>query len=219
MMEKEFVILLHGMGRTRHSMRTLARHLKKAGYTTINDGYPSTAKTVSVIAETDLAPMVDKCKKTGAEKIHIVTHSLGGIVVRRYLQGHSLPEGSRIVMISPPNHGSEIADVLRHIPLYRWIYGPAGAELGTGPDSVPNRLAPVDAEIGIITGDRSLNPLFSRMLAGKNDGKVSVASARLDEMIDFTVVHSTHCFIMQNKTVLKKTAAFLKTGKFALKSP
>ena len=214
MMEKEFVILLHGMARTRHSKKALARRLEKNRYTVINDGYRSTAKTVSAIAETDLAPMVKKCENAGAGKIHFVTHSLGGIVVRCYLQDHRLPEGSRIVMISPPNHGSEIADAFRKLPLYRWLYGPAGTRLGTGPDSVPNRLGPVRAEIGVITGDRSLNPIFSWIITGKNDGKVSVNSARLDEMADFIVVHNSHSFIMQNKIVLEQTAAFLKTGKF-----
>lgn len=214
MMEKEFVILLHGMGRTRHSMRALARRLEKDGYTVINDGYPGTAKTVSEIAQTDLAPMVKKCGHAGAEKIHFVTHSLGGIVVRCYLQDHRLPEGSRIVMISPPNHGSELADAFRNIPLFRWLNGPAGTQLGTGPDSVPNRLGPVRGEIGIITGDRTLNPIFSWMISGKNDGKVSVESARLDEMTDFIVVHSSHSFIMQNRIVLEQAAVFLKTGKF-----
>jgi len=214
MMKKAFVILLHGMGRTRHSMRSLGRRLEQDGYTVVNDGYPGTAKTVSAIAQTDLAAMVKKCRQAGADKIHFVTHSLGGIVVRCYLQDHRLPEGSRIVMISPPNHGSELADAFAGIPLYRWLNGPAGTELGTGPDSVPNRLGPVRAEIGVITGDKSLNPVFSWIISGKNDGKVSVDSAKLDEMTDFIVVHSSHSFIIQNRIVLEQAAVFLKTGKF-----
>lgn len=211
---REYVILLHGMARTKFSMGKLENYLIEQGYQVVNDGYPSTREPVEKIAAVYLTPMVESCRAAGAEKIHIVTHSLGGIVVRQYLQDHALPKGSRIVMISPPNQGSELADALRHLWPYKWLNGPAGQELGTEPDSLPNTLTPVDAEIGVITGNRSLNPVFSWLIPGEDDGKVSVERAKLAEMADFLVVPAGHTFIMRHPDVLDQVVSFLANGKF-----
>ncbi len=210
----ECVILLHGLGRTERSMADLAESLSQSGYCTVNSGYPSMDKTVSAIAEQYLPPMIDKCHEIDAKKIHLVTHSLGGIVVRKFLQNHDLPAGSRIVMISPPNQGSRIVDVLKDNFLFEWIYGPAGQVLGTSPDSLPNTLKPVDAQIGVIAGNRSFNPLLSALVEGKDDGKVSVESAKLPEMQDFIVVEATHTFIMSDDEVIRQVKHFLRTGRF-----
>jgi hypothetical protein len=210
----EFVILLHGMARGPRSMNPLEKYLTQSGFIVINTGYPSTAETVETIAEQNLGAMVDQCRKKNASKIHIVTHSLGGIVTRQYLQNHVLPEGSRIVMISPPNKGSELADAFHKLFIYDWLNGPAGQALGTGPESLPNTLKPVKGEIGVITGDASFNPLYSWLIPGPDDGKVSVESAKLHEMKDFLVVTSSHSFIMRNNKVLKQVVYFLRNGKF-----
>ncbi|MCP4691970.1 MAG: alpha/beta hydrolase [Desulfobacterales bacterium] len=212
--KKPCVVLLHGLARTALSMSGLARHLSGAGFHTVNVNYPSTRKTISRIAEEHLHPVVVQCREKGWDKIHFVTHSMGGIVVRQYLQTRSLPAGSRVVMLSPPNKGSEVTDGLKGLFLYQWIMGPAGAELGTGPGSTPNRLGPIDMEVGIITGSKSLNPLFSDMIEGPDDGKVAVKNAKLPEMADFFVVESSHGFIMNNPDVKRQTACFLTHGKF-----
>jgi pimeloyl-ACP methyl ester carboxylesterase len=211
---REYVILLHGMARTKDSMSKLEKYLAQNGYTVINAGYPSTSLPVGKIADDYLAPMVNQCKENGAEKIHIVTHSLGGIVTRQYLQDHLLPDGSRIVMISPPNKGSELADVFRHWFVYKWLNGPAGQELGTEPESLPNSLNPVAGEIGVITGDCTWNPVYSWLIPGEDDGKVSVENAKLAEMTDFFVVPSSHSFIMRYPEVLHQVAFFLQNGMF-----
>ena len=211
---REYVILLHGMARTKFSMGKLENYLTRQGYQVINDGYPSTGEPVEKIADGYLKPMVESCRKAGAEKIHIVTHSLGGIVVRQYLQNETLPPGSRIVMISPPNKGSELADALKNLWIYKWLNGPAGQVLGTGPDSLPNTLRSVDADIGVITGNRSLNPFFSWLIPGEDDGKVSVERTKLAEMADFLVVPAGHTFIMRHPAVIEQVVWFLKTGRF-----
>ncbi len=211
---EEHVILLHGMARSKTSMGKLEKCLAGQGYSTINEGYPSTREPVEKIADKYLAAMVDKCRAAGAEKIHIVTHSLGGIVVRQYLQTQSLPKGSRIVMISPPNQGSELADAFRNLWIYKWINGPCGQVLGTEPESLPNSLKQVSGEIGVITGNRTLNPFFSWLIPGEDDGKVSVERAKLPEMTDFIVVPGSHSFIMNHPEVLKQVCFFLKTGRF-----
>ncbi len=208
------VVLLHGLGRTASSMQKMENALFEAGYCTVNAGYPSREEPVETIVNEQLPEMVATCRNNGAETIHFVTHSLGGILVRAYLQEHKLPEGSRIVMISPPNHGSQIVDTFKGLFLFRWIYGPAGQVLGTGGDSLPSVLAPVDAEIGIITGSRSYNPVLSAILPGADDGKVTVESAKLEEMQDFLVVPRTHTFIMKDEEVIRQVIAFLDTGQF-----
>ena len=210
----EFVILLHGMARSERSMRAMESRLTENGFTVINTGYPSTTETVETIADKYLGAMVDQCRNKGAIKIHIVTHSLGGIVTRQYLQNHTLPEGSRIVMIAPPNKGSELADKLGSFRIYQWLNGPAGQELGTGPDSLPNTLKPVKGEIGVIAGNATLNPLFSWLIPGDDDGKVSIRNTKLNEMTDFIVIFSSHPFIMRNAAVMEQVVYFLRNGKF-----
>lgn len=210
----EWVILLHGLGRLRQSMRGLEQHLKSLGYSTLNLAYPSTSKTIETIAETHLARAVQGCEAQGAGKIHFVGHSLGGLIVRQYLQRHSVPAGSRLVMLSPPNQGSELVELLMKVPLYRWITGPAGQEFGRGPESVVNRLKPVRIDVGVIAGNFSINLVFSAFLDGPDDGMVSVKSAMLQEMRDFIIVPNTHTFIMKDPLVMKQVAHFLKRGKF-----
>jgi len=211
----ECVILLHGLGRFRQSMRKLEQHLKSQGYSTINLAYPSTTKSIETIAETHLAAAVQDCEAQGAAKIHFVGHSLGGLIVRQYLQRHSVPAGSRLVMLSPPNQGSELVDLLMQVPLlYQWVTGPAGQQIGRGPDSVVNRLNPVGIEIGVIAGNRGRNLLFSAFMDGPDDGMVSVKSTMLPEMRDFIVVPNTHTFIMRDPQVMRQVAYFLKHGRF-----
>jgi len=213
--KKECVILLHGLARTPRSMGKLEKHLSAKGYHVINAKYPSTRKTVQILAEKYIPDAITACEKFQPEKIHFVTHSLGGILVRQYLQNHSLPEGSRIVMLSPPNRGSELADYLKGLWFYKWLNGPAGQELGTDPRSVPNMLKPVSAEIGVITGNRSFNPLYSQLIPGPDDGKVSVERARLKEMKDFIVIPATHTFIMNHAQTMQQVLSFLEKGKFS----
>ena len=90
-----------------------------------------------------------------------VTHSMGGILVRQYLRQHSVPHLHRVVMLGPPNKGSEVVDVLGNTPGFHFINGDAGLQLGTGQGSVPNTLGPVDFDLGIIAGTRSINWILS----------------------------------------------------------
>ncbi len=213
--QRACVILLHGMGRSHRSMAAMARHLVRSGYRVVNLDYPSTEASIETLSEGVVSETVNLCRmERPSAPIHFVTHSLGGILVRHYLQTHHLPPGSRVVMLSPPNQGSEVADLLKDFFLYRWMMGPAGQQLGTGADSVPNQLGPVDVPVGIIAGDSTLEPWFSVRLPGADDGKVSVARSRLAEMVDFLVVHKSHGFIMNDPQVIAQTLQFLKHGGF-----
>ncbi|MDY6822693.1 MAG: alpha/beta fold hydrolase [Thermodesulfobacteriota bacterium] len=210
----EYVVLLHGLARGSASMKPMARHLTGHGYGVVNMGYPSTKKDIHTLAATVLPEALAACRQNGARTIHFVTHSMGGILVRCYLGRNIIAEPGRIVMLSPPNHGSEVVDRLKANPLFCWFNGPAGQQLGTDSSGITHKLGPVNRQIGVITGDRSVNLLLSRLIAGPNDGKVSVKSARLPGMADFRVIHATHPFIMRNRLAIGHTLAFLETGRF-----
>jgi pimeloyl-ACP methyl ester carboxylesterase len=207
------LILLHGLGRTRWSLWPVAREAARRGYQVHNLGYPSRRAPIERLAE-DIGRRIVDLAAGGT--VDVVTHSMGGIVLRAAVAAGVLPEMTvrRVVMLAPPNHGSELADRLRDYRVYRLATGPAGQQIGTGDDSVPRRLPPPPFELGIVAGRRSGNPLFARVLGVESDGKVTVSSTRVDGMRDLVVVDRTHTFIMWAPDVLAHTFAFLATGRF-----
>ena len=213
------VVLLHGLLRSSSSMSRLAASLSAAGYDVCNVAYPSRRHSIEVLAQVYVAPEIARCFPGSTEPIHFVTHSMGGIVVRQLASMHLVATFGRVVMLAPPNHGSELVDEFGGWWLFRQINGPAGEELGTSVTSVPMRLGPATFELGIITGDRTTNPLFSAFLPHGNDGKVSVASAKLDGMKDFLVIPVSHTFIMRNVGVIAQTIRFLERGEFSHELP
>jgi triacylglycerol lipase len=207
---KECVILLHGLGLTEVSMSWIADSLSEQGYEVWNKGYPSTEENIQTLSRNSIEPAMRHCENYAAT--HFVTHSLGGILVRFYLQGKDFD--GRIVMISPPNQGSEVPDVLQEIELFKSLLGPAALQLGTGESSIPNSLLPIGGQIGVITGDSTSDPWFSWLIPGPDDGKVSVESAQLEEMQDFLVVPHGHTFIMLFPGVIDQVLYFLQQGMF-----
>ena len=212
---KDCVVLLHGLGRTACSMKRLEWSLQKEDYRVINASYASTRLSVQ-----DAAGWLDGVlkKRTSTSdpvgKIHFVTHSFGGIVLRQYLADRKIENLGRVVMLCPPNRGSELADKLRGNAFYKFFTGPGGQQLGTEASSVPRRLGRADYELGIIAGDRSLNPIFSAWIPGPDDGKVSVASTQLEGMQDSLVIHHSHTWMPWRKDVTIAVSQFLKCGRF-----
>ncbi|HWN95676.1 MAG TPA: alpha/beta fold hydrolase [Methylomirabilota bacterium] len=211
---RDSVVLLHGMGRTTVSMQRLDWSLKSRGYQVINLSLPSTRLSVERLAGEHLAPAVQRIGTRPEGRIHFVTHSLGGIVLRQYLAENSLPNLGRVVMLGPPNQGSEVADRLKNNVFYQFATGPGGQQLGTRAGDLPCRLGPVSCELGVIAGDRSFNPFFSRLLNGPDDGKVSVASTRLKGMSDFLVLRTSHTWMTWRQPVIDQVLAFLASGRF-----
>ncbi|MEO0794906.1 MAG: alpha/beta fold hydrolase [Verrucomicrobiota bacterium] len=208
------MLLLGGIGRSCRLMYRLRDQLRQAGYHVFNIDYPSTRFTIDQQASDHLAPLVDKLEFDRKKPLHFVTFSMGGILIRAYLRKHRPENLGRVVMIAPPNHGSEVADWLKYVGLFRWGFGPAGMELTTDVNSTPNALGPANFDVGVIAGKRSLDPWFSWMFRGPHDGKVSVDSARLDGMADFAVVNSDHYLITRNAQTIALTKCFLKHGHF-----
>lgn len=211
--ESAYVVILHGLGRKAGSMQKIARYLTAKGYTTINPDYPSTRHSINFLAENFLKNVIDqKCpeKKT----INFVTHSMGGMLVRAFLKNNQLAQLGRVVMLGPPNQGSEVADKLGHLFPYKWIMGPSLKEMGTSEDCLPYQLGGANFELGVIAGNRSINLINSLMIPGDDDGKVSVERAKLRGMKDFIVVKRTHTFMMNAPEVWQYTYNFLRTGSF-----
>jgi hypothetical protein len=212
--DADTVILVHGLGRTPASMLVLQSRLAGDGYRVVNFGYPSRSETLEALTDSLRNAVHECCPKAGGT-VHFVTHSMGGVLVRSYLAERREPFEGRVVMLSPPSQGSEIVDVYADSPLLRSMLGPSGVRLGTDSSGIASELGPVDFSLGIITGDRSINPIGSWLIPGPDDGKVSVARARLEGAADFIVVHATHTFIMNRSDVAEQVAHFLANGKFA----
>lgn len=210
--KSETIILLHGLGRTAASMHFLKTQLEDTGYKVISESYASTDGSIKEHADWLNTLINDCCVES--EKIHFVTHSLGGIILRLHLKIKQYPNIGRVVMLSPPNKGSQVADFLKDWDLFKFVMGPSGQEIGTSPDSIPNNLGPVEFELGVITGDVSFNPFTSLLIPGPDDGKVSVESAKVKGMKDFIVLPHSHTFIMNSREVTDQVIFFLETGNF-----
>ncbi len=186
--------------------------IRRDGYEVLNVGYPSNKYDITALAEEHVNQALLKARATGAERIHFVTHSMGGIIVREYLSKHQPEDLGKVVMIAPPNHGSEVVDRIGHWKLFIATHGPAGQQLGT--NGYTKELPAADYELGVIAGSRSINWINSLMISGANDGKVSIASTKLSGMKDHKIIASTHPTLLWNKKCTNAVLNFLKAGSF-----
>jgi triacylglycerol lipase len=214
----ETVVLLHGIGLRSWSMWRVESNLRREGYRVVNLTYPSRRISLERLGREWLPAQLSQRGLTGDGRVHFVTHSMGGIVVRAWLRDRGVPTNlGNVVMLAPPNHGSAAADRMTKSAPFRWFMGPNLRLLGTGADSFPLALGPWPApasKLGVIAGDRTINPLFSSWLRAPNDGAVTVDSARLEGMSDFTVLHHSHTLLAWRSDTLNAVRTFLRTGNF-----
>ena len=206
--------MLHGLARTPASLSKMASILERDGYAVINLGYDSRHAPIETLSAKAVQESLDACPAEN-RKIHFVTHSLGGILLRYYLESNEIPALGRVVMLAPPNQGSHVVDVFRHLPGYRLLNGPAGMQLGTGKDSLPLSLGAVNFSLGVIAGNRSINIILSQFLENPDDGKVSVESTKVEGMCSFIELPVTHALMMRSSTVIEQVQHYLLEGHFS----
>ncbi|MBT8078332.1 MAG: alpha/beta fold hydrolase [Gammaproteobacteria bacterium] len=209
------VVLLHGLARTAASMEEMEEALAEAGFRVANIDYPSRDHPIEELADLAIEDGLFLCGEPGSGgKVHFVTHSLGGILVRYYFENNDSSVVGRVVMLGPPNQGSVAADKMADWPGFDWLNGPAGLQLGKGPESIPLRLGTPGFEFAVIAGNRTIDPITSAVLDDPDDGKVSVDDTRLDGMADFRVMPVSHAYIMKDDDVIDLVIRFLQTGAF-----
>ncbi len=197
-------------------MAKLAGFLSGRGYRVVNVGYPSTKFSISDLVDI-IRPEIDAAaKQAGEGRVHFVGYSMGGLIIRAFLRRYRPANLGRVVMVGTPNNGSQIADFLKNWPLYRKVYGPAGQQLITDQAAMTELFGTVDYELGIIAGNRTIDPVSSLIIGLRvpNDGKVSVESTRLDGASAHIVIPANHTFLPVNKVMWSQTLSFLQHGRF-----
>jgi triacylglycerol lipase len=221
---QDCILLLHGLGRTAMSMSWLARDFRAAGFFVVNRGYPSRSGAVESFMPRVRQQIAECQQARPSGRIHFVTHSMGGILLRQYFSDldqntqYNAANFGRAVMLGPPNQGSEIVDTWGKRWWFKFVLGDAGSSLGTNPYSKPMQLPSLPIEFAVIAGTTGkigarwfgLLPSFNR----PNDGKVAVASAKLAGMKDFVEVAIGHTTLPIHRTSRALAMQFVLHGTF-----
>jgi triacylglycerol lipase len=207
------VVLLHGLFRSAMAMEPLKWQLEDAGFEVINTTYPSLSHPIQDLATMAVESGVSQCQERGLTRIHFLTHSLGGILVREYLNSGAIKGLGRVVMLGPPNQGSQVADTMNSFDLMEALI-PAVGELGTGIDSIPVQLGPVSFELGVIAGTFNWRRKLPGFPDEAGDGTVTVAETVVPGMLDFLELPVSHTFMIWSSEVASQAIYFLRHGQF-----
>jgi triacylglycerol lipase len=207
------VLMIHGLAETTALMAPLASMLRMAGFSPVLFDYPSTSTTIELLTERFLRPAI--AGLGGKKRLDIVTHSMGGVMLRYYLQNYRVHNLGRIVMLAPGHAGSPMLSLYCHNPLYRFFVGPAGVQSCAGEGALAWRIPRrVDAELGIIAGCLPLDPLSLFVMKWPHDGRLPVESTWVAGMTDHIVLPASHDMMMINPLACYEVVQFLRTGTF-----
>lgn len=182
---KDVLVLLHGLLRSEVAMRPAQKFFESNEYKVVNLSYPSTDLPIEELVSEHLKPAIDDIELERGQKLHFVTHSLGGILVRYYLKHYPEEYIGRVVMIAPPNQGTELAGIFSDSEWFNAKLSPAAKQLRNGDKSWVKQLGSVNFELGVIAGNYNANWITDWLLPGDDDGVVTVESTKVDNMNDF----------------------------------
>ncbi len=205
-------LLLHGLGRSKDSMKRMKRSLIKAGYEVYDVNYASLSYKMERLSE-QLREILTSMQGDFKE-INVVTHSMGGIIARDVLSKNEFENMGRLVMLAPPNQGAKMADWLLGKAPLRYFTGPSGKQLRTDAESFARKAGVPKCEFGVIAGQRKGGKGFNPFISEPDDGLVGVEETKMDGMKDFVVVRATHAFIMSKKETIRQTINFIENGEF-----
>lgn len=208
------VILLHGLFRSAMAMTPIEWQLEEEGFTVVNATYPSLSYPIEELATMAVESGLSQCHEQGLERIHFVTHSLGGILVREYLDSSEIKGLGRVVMLGPPNQGSQVADTVNSLTFLEGLMPAAIGELGTGNNSIPIHLGPVSFELGVIAGTFNWRRNLPGFPDEEGDGTVTVAETVVPGMLDFLELPVSHTFMIWSNEVARQAIHFLRHGQF-----
>ena len=211
----DYVVLVHGLSWFRDTLKPAEKQLNALGYHTVHVHYASRKADIGVVVDERIRDAITEHCTDSNRKIHFVGHSMGGIMIRKYLKSYETLNLGKVILMATPNQGTELAETLkRSITPIRKVFGKAVEELGTTSNSLPNTLGPPDFEPGIIMGSRSAFPFLSPFVPGTDDGVVAVEAGKVERMRDFIVTPTNHCTIAREEEVLRQIAFFLVHGTF-----
>jgi hypothetical protein len=209
------VLVLHGFAGFRGMNRPLARMLARSGYRACEVGYDSWGLNLEEVCDR-LGTQLNDLDETSTGPLHIVAHSMGGLVARALINSRRPRNLGHVVMLGTPNGGSEIADFLNGMALLRPILGRAAPALVTQrPAEIEAMLGRIDYPVGIIAGSRPIMPIAAaRLVPEPSDGKVSVASTRLPEAADHIILPLSHSMLPYHASAHCQIVHFLSHGRF-----
>lgn len=212
---REGVVLIKGLSRAGWEMRPMGWRLTREGFETFVPDYPSRRLTIDEAAASITGQAIEHGRLQAWSVVHVVGHSLGGVVAAKMLAEQDLPDGmrwGRAVQLGAPNEGTAVAAMLSRIGFMRRFLGPTIEEMaGERPDILA---ASATEGVGAIACDTGQSPMgLASGMPAPNDGKVSVASA-LGEAPDRLLLQTGHAFYPYSRQVVTAVTAYLRDGAF-----
>ena len=236
---QDFLVLLHGIYGKSSDMESIAQNFKD-NYRIINIQYPTTKETAEEISDLYIEPNIENIKEqifsenfhkkienqyyeitensnkinknfNQNVKINFVAHSMGTGILRYYLKENPLENLGKVVFISPPSHGSHLADVL-FVDKLPSMLGKVVPQFSTKKDSFVNQLGEPDYDYMILIGNKTNNPLYSMIIRGKDDGMVPLKTAKMKSDNFKIIENTTHTSILKDKRTMKEISEFFKSS-------
>ncbi|MDR1611983.1 MAG: alpha/beta hydrolase [Planctomycetota bacterium] len=209
---REHVVLLHAAVVGKWSLARFGKRLEKLGFAIHNPGYPNRRLNLPDCA-LHLLPEWERIAASTPDRIHLVGHSMGGLIARRLVHLHQPRNLGRMVTLGTPHRGSPLADRLHDWKAFQWLFGPAGQDLVTGRELDWPAPWPPPCEIGLVAGSVPFGP-GTLTLKRPNDGTVAEESSLPPGGTDRARVPATHTTIPYHPRTARLAAAFLRTGSF-----